>query len=106
MSNREDELMDRILRETASSPVPGLSAAFDRRLAKAIRPRRPKSLGSSDRDSLYAWRSGSFDVGAAATSLHWVCCDALSGEFARYSLAFHPIPTRRISNTLIARLRR
>jgi hypothetical protein len=40
MSNREDELMDRILRETASRPVPGLSAAFDRRLAKAIRPRR------------------------------------------------------------------
>ena len=40
MSNREDEVRDRILRETASSPVPGLSAAFDRRLARALRPRR------------------------------------------------------------------
>ena len=43
MSDREDELMDRILREAASIPAPGLSGDFDRGLARKFRPRRLKA---------------------------------------------------------------
>jgi len=43
MSDREDEMMHRLLAEASSAAVPDLSAIFDRRLAKALRPSRLNS---------------------------------------------------------------
>lgn len=43
MSDREDEMMDRLLTEASSTAVPDLSAIFDRNLAKALRPSRLNS---------------------------------------------------------------
>ena len=43
MSDREDEMVHRLLTEASSTAVPDLPASFDRRLGKALRPSRLNS---------------------------------------------------------------
>jgi hypothetical protein len=56
----EQERMDRLLRQSMGAlPSPALSAAFDRRLAKRLRPRR---LGSAGRLAMTLYAVLAFGV--------------------------------------------